>query len=220
MVLREQVRRTTPKPAPGPVEAAGGLRPILVVVPQVDGNALTESNNTSTTSTHRVDNPADEFVIEPVPLPSGGPSTSPSVEDQEQAGEPHEDDEDDEDLLRLGDETTLSQREAAVVINENIYGGDILRCVPCNKTFYRKYDRRRHVVTVHYLGKIPCDWCDMYFYARRDGITRHKKGNCPARDFEDRHTNPWRWFMAWVNGPCRGGRRRRGTAGSGRRRTS
>ena len=208
-----------PMPAPGPVEAAGGLHSILVVIPQVDGNALHQHNYTSTTSTHRVDNPAGEFVIEPVPLPSGGPSTSPSADDHQDASEPIED-EDEEDQLRLGDETTLSQREAAVVIDENIYGGDIMRCVPCNKTFRRKYDRRRHVVTVHYLGKFPCDWCELYFYTRRDGITRHKKGNCPAKDFEDRHTNPWRWFMAWVNGPRRGGRRRRGTAGSTRRRSS
>ncbi|ETW84807.1 hypothetical protein HETIRDRAFT_473535 [Heterobasidion irregulare TC 32-1] len=206
-----------PIPAPGPVGAAGGLHPRLVAVPQVDGSALYQHNHTSTTSTHRVDNPAGEFVIEPVPLPSGGPSISPSAGDQEEAREPIEDG-DDEDQLRLGDETTLSQREAAVVIDENIYGGDIMRCVPCNKTFRRKYDRRRHVVTVHYLGKFPCDWCDMYFYTRRDGITRHKKGNCPARDFEDRHTNPWRWFTAWVNGPRRGGRRRWGTVGSKRRR--
>ncbi|ETW84814.1 hypothetical protein HETIRDRAFT_473537 [Heterobasidion irregulare TC 32-1] len=89
-----------------------------------------------------------------------------------------------------------------------------MRCVPCNKTFRRKYDRRRHVVTVHYLGKIPCDWCDLFFYARRDGVTRHKDENCPARDFEDRHTNPRRWFMAWLTGPCRSSRRRRGRAGS------
>ena len=60
---------------------------------------------------------------------------------QEEAGEPSEDD-NVEGLLRLGDETSLSQVEAAVVIDEMIYGRDPLRCLPCiNKVFARTYDR-------------------------------------------------------------------------------
>ncbi|ETW84839.1 hypothetical protein HETIRDRAFT_121135 [Heterobasidion irregulare TC 32-1] len=201
--MESRFRPIAPMPSPGPVHAAGGLHPILVVVPQVNGNALTQHNDTSTTSTHRVDNPAGEFVVEPVPLPSGGPSTSTPADDQDEAGEPDDHDQDGHQH-QLGDESNLSKREAAVVIDEKIYGGDPLRCLACNnKSFARKYDRRRHVVTVHYLGKIPCDWCDLFFYARRDGVTRHKDENCPARDFEDRHTNPRRWFMAWLTGTCR-----------------
>ncbi|ETW84819.1 hypothetical protein HETIRDRAFT_426011 [Heterobasidion irregulare TC 32-1] len=175
--MESRFRPIAPMPSPGPVHAAGGLHPILVVVPQVNGNALTQHNDTSTTSTHRVDNPAGEFVVEPVPLPSGGPSTSTPADDQDEAGEPDDHDQDGHQH-QLGDDSSPSKREAAVVIDEKIYGGDPLRCLACNnKSFARKYDRRRHVVTVHYLGKIPCDWCDLFFYARRDGVTRHKDEN-------------------------------------------
>ncbi|ETW84817.1 hypothetical protein HETIRDRAFT_439360 [Heterobasidion irregulare TC 32-1] len=195
-------RPIAPMPAPGLVGAAGGLHPRLVAVPQVDGSALYYNNHTSTTSTHRVDNPAGEFVIEPVPLSSGGPSTSMPADDEDEADEPQDEEDHDEGQHQLGDETSLSEREAVVVIDEKIYGRDPLRCLACNnKSFARKYERRRHVVTVHYLKKVPCDWCGIFFYTRRDGVTRHKDENCPARDFEDRHTNPTRWFMAWLSGP-------------------
>ena len=113
-----------PMPAPGPVEAAGGLHPILVVVPQVDGNALTQHNYTSTTSTRKVDNPAGEFVIEPVPLPRRGPSTSTPADDQDEASEHQEDDDHEEGQHQLGDESSISKREAAIVIGEMVYGGD------------------------------------------------------------------------------------------------
>ena len=203
-------RRIAPKPAPRPVEAAGGLRPMPVVVPQVYGNALQIHNETSTTSTHWVNNPAGEPIIEPVPLRSGGSSTSTPADDQDEARAPdHYNHYHDEHQHQLGEESALSRVEAAVVIDEKIYGGDIFRCAPCNRAFCRKYDRRRHVVTVHYLGKLPCDWCHIFFYARRDGVTRHKKENCPAMDYEDRDTNPWGWFTAWLTGPRRGGKRRR-----------
>ncbi|ETW84880.1 hypothetical protein HETIRDRAFT_121112 [Heterobasidion irregulare TC 32-1] len=206
-------RRIAPKPAPRLVEAAGGLRPMPVVVPQVYGNALHNNNQRSTTSTHWVNNPAGKPVIEPVPLWCGGPSASTPADDQGETREPDDHDHGhDERQYQLGDEPALSRVEAAVVIDEKIYGGDIFRCAPCNRTFCRKYDRRRHIVTVHYLGKLPCDWCHIFFYARRDGVTRHKKENCPAMDYEDRDTNPWGWFIAWLTGPHRGGTISRGLA--------
>ena len=201
--LESGLRRIAPKPAPGPDMAVGGLRPMPVVVPQVYGNAPNEHRNTSTTSTHGVDNPAGEFVIEAVPLSSGGPSTSTPADDQEEVDNPQEEDHD-EGQHQIREETSLSasKREAAVVIDEKIYGRDPLRCLACNNmSFARKYERRRHIVTIHYLNKVPCDWCGIFFYARRDGVTRHKDENCPARDFEDRHTNPMRWFMEWLSGP-------------------
>ena len=200
--LESGLRHIAPKPVPGSVKAAVGLHPLSVVLPQVHDNALQANNYTSITSTHRVDNPVGEPVIEPVPLPSGGPSTSTPADDQEEADEPQHEEDHDEGQHQLGDETSLSKREAAVVIDERVYGRDPLRCLACNNmSFARKYERRRHVVTIHYLKKVPCDWCGIFFYARRDGVTRHKDENCPARDFEDRHTNPMRWFMAWLSGP-------------------
>ena len=97
---------------------------MLVVVPQVEGNAPNENRNTSTTSTDRVDNSAGEFVVEPVPLPRGGPSTSTPADDQNEASEHQEDDDHEEGQHQLGDESSLSKREAAIVTGKKVYGGD------------------------------------------------------------------------------------------------
>ncbi|ETW85355.1 hypothetical protein HETIRDRAFT_424678 [Heterobasidion irregulare TC 32-1] len=73
--------RVAPMPTPRPMEAAGGLHPMPVVIPQTDGDALSNDKDKSTTSTHEVDNPAGEPVVELVPLSSGGPMASWSVDD-------------------------------------------------------------------------------------------------------------------------------------------
>ena len=68
-------RPIAPKPVPEQIQAAVGRMSMPVGVPQVYGNALSAHNDISTTSTHRVDNPAGEPVADSVPLSNGGPPT-------------------------------------------------------------------------------------------------------------------------------------------------
>lgn len=107
--------RVAPMPTPRPMEAARGLHPMPVVIPQTDGDALSNDKDKSTTSTHEVDNPAGEPVIELVPLSSGGPMTSWSADDQPEAPGP-------EDAPQPQPGNPYPKPTA--VIDETVYGSD------------------------------------------------------------------------------------------------
>lgn len=165
--------RVAPMPTPRPMEAARGLHPMPVVIPQTDGDALSNDKDKSTTSTHEVDNPAGEPVIELVPLSSGGPMTSWSADDQPEAPGP-------EDAPQPQSGNPYPKPTA--VIDETVYGSDPPRCQPCNKHFVRASDRKRHIETHSVPSEgLSCDWCQKGGYSRQDAIDRHKRNNCPHK---------------------------------------
>ena len=134
-------------------EMAGARSQIHVVHPQAHDSAPKETTVTSTTSTHRVENPTGEPVPEAVPQSIGGPSTATLGEEQRGA---------------------RKRKRADPHVCDGSDG--------CSKRLSCPYDIPRHKATLRHGGvrKFACDDCKALF-VRKDEIHRHKQKHCPNR---------------------------------------
>ena len=138
-------------------ETAGVQSQIPVVHPQAHGSAPQQTTSTSTTSTHRMENPIGEPVPEAVPQSIGGPWTT--IPGEEQRG-------------------ARKRKRADPHVCDGPDG--------CSKRLSCPYDMPRHKATLRHGGerKFACDDCQAQF-VRKDEVHRHKRDHCPNKGGKD-----------------------------------
>ena len=138
-------------------ETVGVQSQIPVVHPQAHGSAPQQTTVTSTTSTHRVENPTGEPVPEAIPQSIGGPWTTTPGEEQKGA---------------------RKRKRADPHVCDGTDG--------CSKRLSCPYDMPRHKATLRHGGerKFACDDCQAQF-VRKDEVHRHKRDHCPNKGGKD-----------------------------------
>ena len=134
-------------------ETVGVQSQIPVVHPQAHGSAPQQTTVTSTTSTHRVENPTGEPVPEAIPQSIGGPWTTTPGEEQKGA---------------------RKRKRADPHVCDGTDG--------CSKRLSCPYDMPRHKATLRHgaLREFACGDCPALF-VRKDEVHRHKREHCPNR---------------------------------------